>query len=338
MEIAIGVIGVIVILAVIAIALHINRGVQVYHLVEYERIAVFKATGEFKGIRGPGRVYIWPPFFFLGGEQVRDQNGQPVKKSDIDKEDSTFDLREQPKPLDEEHCITGDTAVVGIAPTVIYQITDPEKLVLNINRHIVALDNATKAILRSVVGNMALTEVIAGRETVAAQVEARLAEQADRWGINVISVEIQDVKPDQAVEEAMNKRRAAEEEAEKDRQELVVRADARRQGGEIENETLVAQAETEKRIAITKAEGEKEAELIKAEGISALYKMLMDLGTGADVALRYEQIQALRNFGDSSNSKLVIVPANMGMMGSISELPLIEGAMPSTPSHPEATA
>ena len=153
----------------------------------------------------------------------------------------------------------------------------------------------------------------------------------------MISVEIQDVKPDPSVETAMNERRAAEERAERDRQELVVAADARRQGAEADNQAALARAETEKRATITRAEGEKEAELLKAEGTSALYKMLMDLGAGADVVLRYEQIQALRNFGDSSNSKLVILPANMTMVGSLAELPLIEGAVPATPPSPETT-
>lgn len=333
METVLGAIAAIIVAVAIVIALYIMRRVQIHHLVEYERIAVFRVTGEFKGIRGPGRVLVWPPFFSFGGEQVRGQHGQIVTKNTVTSPDSRFDLREVAHTLEEEHCITGDSAVVDIKPSIIYQITDPAKLVLNIANHYTALANSVTAILRSVVGGMALTEVIAGRESIASQVETRLSEQADRWGINVISVEIQDVTPDPEVADAMNARRAAEELAEKARQELVVEADARRQGAEYDNETTIARAEAGKRAAIVKAEGEKEAELLKAEGIAALYKTLMDLGSGADIALRYEEIQALRNLGDSSNSKLVIVPANMAMVGSLAELPAIEDAMPATPPN-----
>lgn len=313
--------------------------VLIFPLVEYERVAVFKKTGEFVGIQGPGRIRIWPSIWFiLSGEQVRGQYGQVVTKENLEDPISKFDLRERAENMHEEHCITADSAVVGVTPAVVYQITDPAKLVLNVQNHLTALGNSVTAILRSVVGGMLLTDVIAGRESIAEQVSRRLSEQADRWGINVISVEIQDVKPDPAVEQAMNERRAAEERAERDRQDLVVAAEARRQGAKADNEVTIARAEADKQAAIMKAEGEKEAELLKAEGISALYKVLMDLGSGADIALRYEQIQALRNLGDSSNSKLVIVPASMGMVGNLAELPLIEGAMPSPPPNSEVTA
>ncbi len=67
---------------------------------------------------------------------------------------------------------------------------------------------------------MTLTDAITGREAIATQMRARLAEQADRWGISMISVEIQDIKPEASVERAMNERRAAEENAERDRFEL----------------------------------------------------------------------------------------------------------------------
>ena len=157
----------------------------------------------------------------------------------------------------------------------------------------------------------------------------------------MISVEIQDIKPEASVERAMNERRAAEENAERDRFELVVRAQARLQGAEADNQASIARADAEKLATITKAEaqklaaitiaeGEKEAEILRSEGVASLYKVLMGLGAGADVALRYEQIQALKNLGDSSNSKLVIVPANMAAIGGARDVSMIEQVIQTT--------
>ncbi len=310
---------------------------QRFDLVEYERIAVFKGTGEFVGIRGPGRVFIWPSIFrFWVGEQVRGSDGLVVKNADVENPESRFDLREETTPIVPVHCITGDDVVVSISPAFTYRITDPEKLVLNINDHGMALANAIHGVLFAVVGGMSLTEVITGREFIVEQMRARISEQAERWGINVISVELTDVKPDEAVEKAMNDRKAAEEKAEADRLNLVVAAEARRQGGEIDNQTalakaeadkqsIIAMAEAEKYAAIAKAEGDKEAEILKAQGTNALYRAILELGDEVDVVLKYEQIQALRSLGNSSNSKLVILPANMTDITGLRDISMVDG-------------
>ena len=334
--ISIAIFGVFLLLIVIAVILVISylNKIQRFTLVEYERVAIFKVTGEFVGIKGPGLVRILPAFPPLfPGEQARGQYGQLV--TDPADQLSKFDLREVASILEDEHCITSDSAVVNIRPAVVYQITDPQKLVLNVQNHLEALQTAITATLRAVVGSMTLTDSITGREAIATQMRARLAEQADRWGISMISVEIQDIKPEASVERAMNERRAAEENAERDRFELVVRAQARLQGAEADNQASIARADAEKLATITKAEaqklaaitiaeGEKEAEILRSEGVASLYKVLMGLGAGADVALRYEQIQALKNLGDSSNSKLVIVPANMAAIGGARDVSMIE--------------
>ena len=333
---------VILVIVIGAVGFLMSRSYQVYSLVEYERIAVFKETGEFSDIRGPGRIRIARGGILnaLGmSEQVRDQYGRVV----TDPEDTTsrFDLREISVRLGDSHCITGDSAVVNISPAIIYKITDPAKLVLNVNNHHDALQNSINGTLRSVVGSMSLTEVITGRDSIVSQMTSQLAEEAFRWGIAVVSVEVQDIKPDPQVEEAMNERRSAEERAERERQELVVAAEARRQGAVADNERLVANAEATKQAsileaeavkqsAIIRAEGEREAEILRGEATATLYNGLLELGEGADIALRYEQIQALLNLGNSGNSKLVILPTDMTIMQDPRSISLIENSFAAT--------
>ena len=333
----------VILVAVLIVLLRYLASMITFDLVQYERVAVFRNTGELVGIRGPGRVRIRPAFLFLTGEMVRDENGAPVTKANVYQGNGKFDLRERPAysqgGYHRQHCITADSAVVSIVPAVIYQITDPAKLVLNIENHNFALQTATNSTLLAVVGTMTLTEAITGREHIASATAARLAEQAERWGISLISVEIQDILPDPMVEEAMNERRAAEERAERNRQDTVVGAEARRQGAiadneaaiaraEMEKQTTVANAEAYKQAAIARAEGDRAAEILKAEGVAALYKTLMDLGDGADIALRYEQIQALRNLSQSPNSKLVIVPENLSRINNVGDISRLEGILP----------
>ena len=309
-----------------------------YSLAEYERIAVFKNTGEFVGIRGPGEVRLRPDLGpFMDGEEVRDIYGRVV--IDPESPNSRFDLRETSERLPAEHCITSDSAPVDVIPTIVYKITDPERLVLNVQDFHSALASSASSLLRSTVGEMTLMEVITGGQTIAERMASRFAEEASRWGIAVLSFQVDDIRPDQSVVTSMNARRAAEEDAERERQRTVVAAEARRQGAVADNEAAIARAETEKQTAIaqaeaykqaaiTRAEGDRQAEILKAEGLSALYKALMELGDGAEIALRYEQIQALRNLSESSNSKLVIVPANMAAVNNVAQLPFIEGVIP----------
>ena len=71
-------------------------------LIEYQRIIVFSKSGRFDGVKGPGIVYL-PPW--------------------MTSPESAFDLRDQVVRLDNEHCITSDSSVVGIEPVVVSPLT-----------------------------------------------------------------------------------------------------------------------------------------------------------------------------------------------------------------------
>ena len=287
-------------------------------LIEYQRIVVFSRTGRLVGVRGPGIVYL--PIWTAPRPQL-------------------FDLRDQVVRLTNQHCIALDSAVVQIEPVVIYKVAEPHKVVTEIQNPEDGIISSTTTTLHAIVGEMRTNEVITRREEIASNMVARVSEQVERWGIQVISIEIQDLKPDPEVERAMNQRRVDEEKAEADlrtaqlraesaRQQYVVEADARRQGSLADSEATKTQADAEKYAIISKAEGEREAEILRAQGVSALYSMLGELGSEVDVALKYEQIQALRTMGESANSKLIIVPANLSQISNLRDVSFIENALP----------
>ena len=151
----------------------------------------------------------------------------------------------------------------------------------------------------------------------------------------MVSVEIQDLRPGPAVEKAMTDRRAAEESAEAARMTTVITAQARREAEESENEALgaraqmereemISKAEVQRQAMIAQAEGERDAQKLRTEGAEAFYGMLTQLGPGVEVALRYEQIQALKSLGESPNAKLVIAPSNLTQMNGVRDIAFVE--------------
>lgn len=292
-------------------------------LLEYERLVVFSISGRFAGVRGPGLVFI--NFGLVPGG-------------------AAVDIRDQVVNLPPEQCITADSSVVTIRPTVVYKITDPGKMATEIRNPEEGIISATNASLRAIIGTMTLTEAITGREIIASDMGQRVAEQAQRWGISIINLELQGIAVSPEVERAMNERRANEELAEAERrtaelraeaarQQYVVEADAKRQGATSESEALRIQADAESYAITARAEGAKKAEELRAQGLSALYATLREMGDDVEVALKYEQIQALRTIGASPNAKLVIIPETLSRFSNVGEITRLERAASNAPAN-----
>lgn len=170
-----------------AVALFLGRN-RFYRLRDYERVAVFHISGRFAGMRGPGFGFI--------GFNLLPPEGPPI------------DLRDQVDTIAAEQCITADSSVVNVAPVVVYKITDPGQMITEVKNPEAGIGSATIAALRAIIGTMTLQEVITGRETITAGMKERVSEQAQRWGISIIYVEIQSIRVSAEVERAMNERRA----------------------------------------------------------------------------------------------------------------------------------
>ncbi len=256
-------------------------------VTEYERLVVFSIAGRYKGVRGPGLVFV-NPF--------------------TEKAVARLDLRELSRDVPDQHCITGDSVPVTLDPIVFYKITDPGKTVMTIKDAEAGIMDLTRTTLRAVVGDMMLSDVIAKREQIAQHLKARLAEEAERWGIDITTVEIADLKLQPEVERAMATRKADVEDAEAKRKAAILKAEGEKEAANSERDAALTRAEAEKRAAILKAEGEKEAQILHAEGITAYYKKLIELGEDAEIALKFENIASLRKFAESESTKMVVLP------------------------------
>ena len=149
-------------------------------------------------------------------------------------------------------------------------------------------------------------------------VKERLLDEAERWGIEVTTVEIEDLSAGK-VEDAMSLRKSEVELAEAERRAAIIKAEGEREAAEAEREAALIRAKAEKEALVIKAEGEKEAQILRAEGVFQFYKKMGEMGIPAsEIALRFEHVNALRMLTESANTKLVITEAGATGGGRLS--------------------
>jgi regulator of protease activity HflC (stomatin/prohibitin superfamily) len=240
---------------------------------EFMRLVVFR-LGRLVGIRGPGLVFLIP---------VIDQ-AFPV------------DLREQVIDVAKQTCITKDNAPVDIDLLIYLKVTDPEKVITQVQNFKQAAVGIATTTLRAVVGDIELDEVLAKREYINSVLRAKLDEVTARWGVKVTAVEIREITPPSTVQSAMVKQIAAERE----RRAMIAQADGERQAA-------ILKAEGQKQSAILQAEGERQAAILRAEGQAKALELLNEaaskLGQNA-ILLQY--LDALKAVAASPSAKIVL--------------------------------
>jgi len=240
---------------------------------EFMRLVIFR-LGRLIGIKGPGLVLLIP---------VIDQ-AFPV------------DLREQVIEVSKQTCITKDNAPVDIDLLIYLKVTDPEKVITQVQNFKQAAVGIATTTLRAVVGDIELDEVLAKREYINSVLRAKLDEVTARWGVKVTAVEIREITPPSTVQSAMVKQIAAERE----RRAMIAQADGERQAA-------ILKAEGQKQSAILQAEGERQAAILRAEGQARALELLNEaaskLGQNA-ILLQY--LEALKAMASSSSTKIVV--------------------------------
>ncbi len=240
---------------------------------EYKRLVVFR-LGRSLGSKGPGLILLIP---FV-------DRGVPV------------DLREVFFDVPPQTCITADNASVSIDFLVYDKVIDPERSVLEVENFTGAARGLAITTLRAVVGAMDLDSVLSKRDEINSILHEKLDTVTDRWGIRVMAVEIREVVPPRAIEEAMTRQMAAE----RNRRAMVAEANGQR-------EAAIAVAEGKKQALILQAEGERQAAILRAEGFSLALEKIHEIARGIDsktVTLQY--LEALKALGEGQSTKFVI--------------------------------
>ena len=240
----------------------------------------------------------------------------------IDRVAKKVNLKEQVEDFPPQPVITKDNVTMQIDTVVFFYITDPKSYAYGVERPILAIENLTATTLRNIIGELELDETLTSRETINAKMQESLDIATDPWGIKVTRVELKNIEPPAAIQEAMEKQMKAEGE----KKSMILVAEGNK-------ESAVLNAEAEKEAAILRAEAEKEKKIKEAEGqaeaIRAVQQATADgiryiKEAGADQAvLQLKSLEAFQAAADGKANK-IIIPSDIqgiaGLVKSISEI------------------
>ena len=256
--------------------------------------------------------------------------GLHLKTPLIDKVAHRISMKEQVVDFAPQPVITKDNVTMRIDTVVFFQITDPKLFAYGVEKPIMAIENLTATTLRNIIGELELDQTLTSRETINTKMRATLDEATDPWGIKVNRVELKNIIPPAAIQDAMEKQMKAERErreqiliAEGEKKSAILRAEGQK-------ESLILSAEAEKQSAILRAEATKEATIRRAEGeAEAILKVQQANADGIkflneaapdQAVLTLKRLEAFAKAADGKATKLIIPSEISGIAGLASSL------------------
>jgi regulator of protease activity HflC (stomatin/prohibitin superfamily) len=210
-----------------------------------------------------------------------------------------------------QEVITRDNAVMIVNAVAYINLVSPEKAVYGVENYIIAIQNLVQTSLRSIVGEMDLDDALSSRDQIKAKLKTAISDDIADWGITLKTVEIQDIKPSETMQKAMEEQAAAERE----RRAMVTRADGQKAAAILEAEGKLEASKREAQAKVVLAEAtqraiQKVTEAIKENELPVVY------------LLGEKYVDALRMVSESPNSKVVVMPADIpaavrGIMGGL---------------------
>ncbi len=261
----------------------------------------------------------------LGAYLTTWEVGVHFKMPFIDRVAKRVSLKEQVADFPPQPVITKDNVTMQIDTVVYFQITDPKLYTYGVENPIMAIENLAATTLRNVIGDLELDETLTSRETINARMRSTLDVATDPWGIKVNRVELKNIMPPKAIQDAMEKQMKAERE----RREAILRAEGEKKStilvAEGNKESAILDAEAEKQAAILRAEAKREATIKEAEGqaeaILAIQKANADglrmLREAApdEAVLTLKSLEAFAKAADGKATKIIIPSEIQGIAG-----------------------
>ena len=266
----------------------------------------------------------------LGGYRATWSVGLHVTAPFIDRVAKNVILKEQVVDFAPQPVITKDNVTMRIDTVVFFQITDPKLFAYGVENPIMAIENLTATTLRNIIGDLELDQTLTSRETINTKMRASLDIATDPWGIKVNRVELKNIIPPAAIQDAMEKQMKAERE----RREAILRAEGEKKStvlvAEGKKESAILDAEAEKTAAILRAEAQKEKMIREAEGqAEAILKVqkanadglrfLKDAGADETV-LALKSFEALTKVADGKATKIIIPSELQNVAGTLTAL------------------
>ena len=206
--------GIGILVLVLFFLLIIIPGVRIIN--QYER-GVVQRLGRFRKILDPG-LHVIIPYI----DTMRN-----------------VDVRTTPMDVPKQEVITKDNVTVNVDAVVYFRVIDAKKAVFETTHYAYATSTFAQTALRDVTGNFDLDELLSKRDEISRKIKEIVDAQADKWGIDIESVKLQNIELPSDMKRAMAKQ---------------------------------AEAERERRAAIISAEGEKASAAAVAEAAELLAK------------------------------------------------------------------
>ena len=266
----------------------------------------------------------------LGAYKATWSTGIHFKVPFIERVARRVNLKEQVVDFPPQPVITKDNVTMQIDTVVFFQITDPKLYAYGVENPIMAIENLSATTLRNIIGDMELDETLTSREVINTRMRASLDEATDPWGIKVNRVELKNIIPPAAIQDAMEKQMKAERE----RREAILKAEGEKRStilvAEGKKQSAILDAEAEKQAAILHAEAQKERMIKEAEGqAQAVLKvqqataeglrMIKDAGADESV-LTLKSLEALTKVADGKATKIIIPSEIQGIAGLATSL------------------
>jgi membrane protease subunit HflK len=221
-----------------------------YYIVQPEEEAVVKRFGRVVALKQPG-LHFKLPFGI--------DTAQMVPTARVLKQEFGFrtqsvqgrtTYRKDRAHRDESLMLTGDLKVIDVEWVVQYRVSDPDKFLHQFREPEQTLRDVSEAVMRRIVGNSLGSDVLTEKRVqVAATSKRELQEAMDYFdlGIQISTIELQDVTPPEPVKPAFNEVNQAEQ----------------------ERERFINEAEKRRNQVIPRAEGQAEQTIAEAEGYAA---------------------------------------------------------------------
>lgn len=261
----------------------------------------------------------------LGGYKETWGVGIHFKIPILDRVAKRVSLKEQVVDFEPQAVITKDNVTMQIDTVIFFQITDPKQYAYGVENPIAAIENLTATTLRNIIGDLELDETLTSRETINSEMRTSLDIATDPWGIKVNRVELKNIMPPTAIQDAMEKQMKAERE----RREAILRAEGEKKStvlvAEGKKESAILDAEAEKQAAILRAEAKKEATIREAEGqAEAILKIQQANADGLRMikeaapdqnVIQLKSLEAFAKAADGKATKIIIPSEIQGIAG-----------------------
>lgn len=295
-----------------------------FYLVQQAEAIVIERFGRFDRILGPG-IHLVIPFI----ERPREAIWTHIDFSEkrfyrLTRAITRIDLRESVYDFPKQNVITKDNVTMEISALLYYQVTDPKAALYEVSNLPEAIEKLTQTTLRNVIGHLDLDSTLTSRDEINEKLRVILDDAADKWGVKINRVELQEVNPPADIRHAMEKQMRAE----RDRRAIILESEGQKQAA-------ILQAEGERESSILRSKGWAEAHVINAEA-EALAKIkvaeaeakaleLIKTAVPNQDPLSYmatlQYIKTIPNIMDGKDNKLIVVPYEAaGLAGSIAGL------------------